>query len=60
MTVSGASSYLAAYGPGYYALIISENDDEAYPIWPHPDTNQIEKDIDRTFKDEAFFKIAEN
>jgi len=39
MTVSGANSYLAAYGPGYYSLITSENDDEAYPIWPHPDTN---------------------
>ena len=39
MAVSGANSYLTAYGPGYYALITTENDDEAYPIWPHPDSN---------------------
>lgn len=35
-------------------------DERAYPNWPHPDYQQIQKDIPRTFSDEPFFKDAEN
>lgn len=44
LSVSGAFGYLKNYGPGYYATLCSEVE-ENYPLWPHPDYAQINKDI---------------
>ena len=47
------------YCPGYYRSLSMDGNEEAYPNWPHPDYQQINKDIQRTFSDEAFFKDPE-
>lgn len=44
------------YQDGYYEALSSEDNDKLYPNWPHPDYLQIQKDIPRTFSDEAYFK----
>lgn len=60
MSATGVYGYLKNYQDGYYQTISSENNEIAYPTWPHPDYQQIEKDIKRTFSDEDFFRLDEN
>jgi hypothetical protein len=60
MTVSGAYGYMKMYQEGYYQALCAESNDTLYPNWPHPDYLTIQKDINRTFSDEAFFKLEEN
>ena len=60
LTVSGAYGYLKTYGDGYYQTLAKDDDEKAYPTWPHPDYSTIQKDIQRTFSDEPFFQDKAN
>jgi len=55
LAVTGAYGYMKNYSKGYYKTLSSDNDESAYPSWPHPDYSSIAKDIPRTFSDEPFF-----
>jgi len=41
LTVSGAYGYLKHYGEGYYKTLSTDDDEGAYPSWPHPDYQVI-------------------
>lgn len=41
LTVSGAYGYLKHYGAGYYKTLSADDDEGAYPNWPHPDYQVI-------------------
>ena len=37
LSISGAYGYLNHYSEGYYQTLVKDDDERAYPTWPHPD-----------------------
>jgi hypothetical protein len=56
LAITGAYGYLRHYSDGYYDALASEGVEVLYPKWPHPDYQEILKDVPRTFSKEPFFQ----